>query len=660
MEVATYEQNTIKKHMEMLEAMQCEEETFFWRETGRSNLLTFLYLRQSELTKAEKQVDRCLQHSENNIASRIAKIRICQMRKHWSKVNGYVNSFSALLTNDKDRLTLEKEKLHAVGEVAYAYSFLGPAFYMDAISQYTDLFDCYIKLTEENPDVEDDYMKSTVCSWHFYLAQTYRRMLNKGNREKLFASGYHMPAVYDKICQHLRAVIDSDDELYKGKAMIELVDAFKTCETGCGITNIQFPYSDNPDQFMLRALEVASDDPYVLERCGRHYRQRATNVTELRQSIDIFDRLLNKCCSRHVAWHQKGLAYISLWHEIGKYSEAKLQTNKARRGRKRNPRNNGERLIQSVATNSSIATNVLHRETSGGRETHPTPLTAPASLPTLLPRNVSIPGKCPLQPKKRDYFDILRTNNPAVKPDCASEQYLKEAKKCFKQAVKLTYETHCRYLIDLARTLVSCNKYEKANNIFVKASQLSGAMDDNDCAYLYEQWGLVQHLESEKSPSVDVVTDVMPLYRTSVLAAVRGRMKSRVAVYKLRDILQEQLSKDETNVAMEMEYNVLFGTIEKCTQKENQNQLVQALKTNDDLLQLTWSMIDLLYARQHKCDAHTAFLYLTAIYQAGVLHLSDPKRMPSLLIEIARRITTDEIHQMFAIFQLLGRFFIGW
>jgi hypothetical protein len=110
---------------------------------------------------------------------------------------------------------------------------------------------------------------------------------------------------------NLIAVLNSDNSVYKCKAMIELVDAFKHCrQLPTGSDEIVFPYKNckTNDDFVRAALEEGPRDPYVLERCGRHFRQIASSETDLLKAISILD----KCPTKHVAWHHKGLAYIRL------------------------------------------------------------------------------------------------------------------------------------------------------------------------------------------------------------------------------------------------------------------------------------------------------------------------------------------------------------
>ena len=637
-----------EKHIEMLTVTQEKESEFFWQEAAASNLLAKLYLLSEQHELARQQLNRTLEHAPNNINAIVGMVRILKTLHRESEAQTMTDQLSGLLKESEE---LDKQVMICKGEIAYACSFLGPAeLYMHSIDRYEALL-CPDSRTGTVKDELNDY----VLRWKYHLAYTYNRMLNKGHKahlaEKLGTKD--MGVIFDKIFRLYNAVIRSEDQFYKGKAMIDLVDAHKKCETSGNYQEIQFPYEYSPDEYVKQALDTAPDDPHVLERCGRHYRQRAGSKKEFDEAVAIFDRLLELHPSRHVAWHQKGLACRALWHIVGNYEERRLYGNSARKGDKKRVRKytrgasagaEGEcyefdKLLASLPRQRArdpAITQVLrcdnedNEQVSGTQETpsspQKVPQNAPRELPTLLPRNKQQVGVAPRQTKKPDFFDRLRTSNPLFKEN-RSLKFLQQAKECFEKAKEITKGTCSPYIVDLARCLVSLNDYKAAEAEFVAAKMLSSTMNHNDATYLYEQWALLRHRIAEQEQCPDkarlLMKDAALLYRQAILSAVRARERSRIAFYNLRDVLRDELEHDAGNTAVRMEYDVLNSSAEKYGEQKEKNLLVKALETDKETTKTAWHLIKLLHSRRHRHDAVIAFIYLTALYEARQLHLSE-------------------------------------
>ena len=381
--------------------------------------------------------------------------------------------------------------------------------------------------------------------------------------------------------------------------MIDLVDTHKKCETSGKYKKIQFPYGC-PDRFVKEAMVEAPSDPHVLERCGRHYRQRASSKKDFTETVDIFDKLLDLHPNRHVALHQKGLACRALWLIVGGYDEARLYNNSARKGKKKRVKkqqtySKGSYTGASAATAEfgqnfnliSLRTDqqvyqssptvqfqsslnsidegyqsiLVDKGTADAQEDPSNPPTEaalrtaplPRQLPTLPPYKSDDIGVCPSQLKKPDFFDVLRTNNPPAK-NGGSRQYLKQAKECFEKAKAITNGTCSLYLVDLARTLISLGEYDTAEKEFQAAAacHLASTMNPNDATYLYEQWALLRHSRvnagevkiPEKEARQQMTENVAPLYRQAILSAVRARGRARIAFYNQLDLLSEELRRE--------------------------------------------------------------------------------------------------------------------
>ena len=685
----------VRKHLDMLKAIQEREKAFFWQEAAASNLLAFLYMISGEEEPALEQLKSSLEKFPNNLNAIVGMIRIFEKQYRGSEADTKMDQHRTL-TKDSDEM--QKQINICQGEIAYACSFIGPDFYLQAVDRYEALL---------GPNSKVWHMKGGlngyVVRWQYHLAYTYNRMLNKGHTEKLAEKlGTKDPReIFDKISKLYIAVIGSGDEFYTGKAMIDLVDTHKKCETSGKHQKIPFP-RDSPDEYVKLALDTAPLDPHVLERCGRHYRQRASTKKELEQTIKIFDLVLEVHPSRHVAWHHKGLAYRALWHIVGKYKQANLYNNSARKGNKKRVRKQKALAYSEMShrpTADTLATaaecclnlnsislpngpnqlaceppTVQFRSMSvdegfcsmsidqGATDAQESPSnspevlrTAPRKLPTLPPWKSQEIGDVPRQLKKPDFFDKLRTSNPPVTDSRSqnAQRYLEEARNCFKEAKAHSNGMCSPYVVDLARSLISLGLYDEAEIEFRTAnSKLASAnMNNNDAAYLYEQWALLRHSRVRQAGTPEVASpemnDVAYLYRKAILSAVRARERSRVAFYDLRDLLREELQHKPDNPALKIEYDLLRNSAQNF--KECKEILVEAMK-DDATRRIAWHLITLLHDRRHEHDAATAFVYLTALHEAKQLNLDETEAVPDapyqesnrqLLINVVRELVRD-------------------
>jgi len=675
--------NDVQKHVDMLKITQEREREFFWQEAAASNLLAFLYLMIEEQESALRQLKLSLEKDPHNLNAKLGMIRLLEERHQGSDAQKKIDHLQTLKEDGKE---MRKQISICQGEIAYACSFIGPDFYVQATDRYEALMDV------ANCDEVKDELNGYIVRWKYYLAYTYNRMLNKGHKEKLAAKlgTKDVPAIFGRISELYDAVIASDDKFYKGKAMIDLVDTYKKCETSGSNPEIPFPHG-SPDKFVKQALDTAPSDPHVLERCGRHYRQRASSKKDFKDAIKIFDSLLEIHPTRHVAWHHKGLAYRSMWLVVGKYNEANLYNNRARKGNKKRVRNQEaiETLPVGLHADGAGAAAEFHENLNlnlsasqlpcgsvvqlfdegylsmladegpaGAQEIPPTSLvalpSAPRQLPTLVPWKSQDIGDVPRQLKKPDFYDQLRTRNPPAK-DGGSRQYLVTAKECFEEAKQITKGTCSPYIVDLARCHISLGSYDDAEAEFNVANKLARTMNNNDATYLYEQWALLRHHrageEAAPEETRQKMKDAACLYRQAILSAVRARERSRIAFYRLRDLLREELKHDANNEALRMEHEVLNNSVQNYSQCRERETLVEAMKQDEDTRCIAWDLIRLLRERRHRHDAAIAFVYLSALREAGQLNLEKSAATPDtvrrqesnrqLLINVVRELVRE-------------------
>ena len=135
----------------------------------------------------------------------------------------------------------------------------------------------------------------------------------------------NIEVLFHRISKHLLEVISCSDIHYEGKAMIDLVDVYKKCQTADS-TTLKFPVERSVAEYVEDAMRAAPYDSYVLEKCGRHFRQHSNGETGLLRSVDILEKSVRLCPGRHVALHHMGLAYRQLWMIRDERKPAELYT----------------------------------------------------------------------------------------------------------------------------------------------------------------------------------------------------------------------------------------------------------------------------------------------------------------------------------------------
>ena len=166
----------------------------------------------------------------------------------------------------------------------------------------------------------------------------------------------------------------------------------------------------------------------------------------------------------------------------------------------------------------------------------------------------------PKQNKRPDYFDKPRTSNPMRNESTCYNEYLEKAIAALEDANKIVSDSGNRYHIDLARLYVSNCEFAKAEESFVKAEQYS--IDSLTCrerAYLFEQWALFKHSSGLDEDALD---DVKRMYREVVTYSVRANENSRMAFYRLRDIIKSQFDSNPDDSGIKREMALLQKLVE--------------------------------------------------------------------------------------------------
>jgi len=235
---------------------------------------------------------------------------------------------------------------------------------------------------------------------------------------------------------------------------------------------------------------------------------------------------------------------------------------------------------------------------------------APPNQPTVPSRTRELGHVQEQKRKQPDFFDKLRVNNPK----CKNSTYLDIAIGHLQNAVKFS-PTSSRYHIDLGRLYISRGRIEDARSCFKKAANPENFIDDNDAAYLYEQWGL---LEEQMHAKID---NVKELYRMAILFAVKVKVRSKMAFYNLRDILFLQKEEGQVDRKIMLELELLYKTMEQY--EKSKQCLLEALQNDEENVELTWRLIRTMHLEKTVADAKNSFRYLNILAASSKLDLKD-------------------------------------
>ena len=216
----------IKKMINILESTRKDEPDYFWRDSGKGNLLTYLYLQLEpiKLIEAEESADECLKREPKSLNALTNKIHILIIQEENKEANELMRKLENLEIDNADCWKLLK--LISKAEVAYGFSYAEPKFYAQAIEKYEEVLNEYQQIPEEIKTVysEELQLENKCIMWKYHLAQTYSKMLNKGNVQ-FIVDKYPIAEVYTRIKRGFTDVIGSKHETYCGKALVDLVDA---------------------------------------------------------------------------------------------------------------------------------------------------------------------------------------------------------------------------------------------------------------------------------------------------------------------------------------------------------------------------------------------------------------------------------------------------
>lgn len=638
----------------------------FYLDMSKSNYATMLYYTcdPPRWKEAGRQNEESLEREPANFNALWCKCQLYTKQMVYRTVKDTLPLLGSVL-EDPVAVTTAKAELGAL------YADLGPAFYQKSRT----LLEEAIREMESMYLKDDGVMKMRLVKWKFDLVRTYNRLMNKGCIRTYWDPSLEVTPSHADMFKRIRILVEDiqsgGDPGFCGAGWVELGDAYKKYEENVPdeLRTDVLPDKKTTNDCFDKAIQHAPDDVFVLERCGRHWRQRASDVDGFEKAVRLLEKCVRMDPLRDVAFHHLGLAHRSIWLEKEGHEEARLHNNAVKKygkkSQKRNYRNPNKTRSNSYRSDAEMVEIYPHNDVptlssnpvlnacdSGAMAgTHPgrsfsrsashntsslqncdtdsahTPTfkkmhSSPARISqTLAPRYPKTPSEVPRHYRRPDYFDILRAGNPLAKD--RDHQDLLSARKYFETANKIRQGKSPRYLIDLARTYLSTDNTSTARELFLRARNTD--YNSNDGAYLFEQFGLMEEKQVERySTGVDGedgddvdhpdVEEVKNLYRQAIRCSADGKERSRIAFYHLRDILNRQIQDcSAPSEILQEEHLLLYTTIQDAKKAV---QIVENMKNNETKM---WHLVHLFHERNRREDHEAAFTYLALLADAEKL-----------------------------------------
>ena len=550
--------------LESLQRIRDTEKLYFEVDTVFACVLAFLLLNQLSSKYAknlqkelQETLDSILKEEPENVVALCVRLQVIKITTKNSQEKTALQEKIKILVTRPDNLS------HAFAVIAFYLCKL------DQIQASIALFKQAINAWEQAGKGDD----VKVIVWKYLLVETYIQLLYKETYTKV--KDFNPDETMIQIKDLLQSGIDLGKKQEKplcilaARCYVDLAISFSKYKL-IGKVNercVKLDVAPGVKQCYERAWELCGgQDPHVLEKYGIFLKKTAPNRQTLEQAAEVLQLALGMCPHRHVAAHQLALIYKALWVIEENLPQRCLYLNhvKTGKGAKKAPgkpkdagsHKNPESDEIDACKNHEAIDNDSQEGAVGGEE-----YIQQADEDGLIhPKKPTDHNKVPHHTKKKpNHFHQLQADNPVLaKPP---SRYLRLAKTYFEMASESAKSRRVLYIVDLARIHISYDDDAAALGYFENARRAlsfdAGHSSHGEAAYLYEQWALLllQHLQEDglddvtASEASDSESDNQDkrLKRTeqyflkSIRSAVRIKSKSRIAYYKLAEMLEKVL-----------------------------------------------------------------------------------------------------------------------
>ncbi len=612
----------------------------------------------------------------NITAKRNAIFMYLQMNKR-AKARRNFEELSEFTSQAVSSNIFQKETLLAEAEGALFFKNLTIHEYTHALKLYQQFLDAFFTNEptgnlhlKERPKIQIEECELTW--WCFQIIRLYNVMVNEGRMYEYdddFKKSFDPKAYFRVIYSLCNTIINLEEQsgkrILSGRAYVELADVINKLWYGYRIDITTLLGKDITARECINfAYNSTPSDPYVLEHVGRYYRKSAKSKHDLLKAVDFLKLCVDYSPKRHVAWHHLGLSYRALWIIDNNFPEKvallKEGTSRSHRGHinhrqytqnqrlptLQNQYQSRQRYRQS-ATSMPQQTLKQHRqfmkapqqeyqmkslnERHGNSYAEQPDQMVCCDTKTVGMSQKGTPSytiqKLPLHKAAPQYttmsiYDLLLSSNPKSH-SCSKDTYLHQAKDCFMQACHIMKDRACPYLVDLGRAHISLQQSMLAEKMFIKASKIAG-ISARDKQILYEQWALFKLLQvtEHDDEKEDILEDAKELCKMSVKWAAETNCRSRIAYFKLKDTLENEIKRERNRTVRrqllkdKVYLHQLVGQLDEAL-----TSIAIWLDNDPDDSDFVWDMVA-IYNRQEIFDEAHEWLQKAMGKHADVLSVS--------------------------------------
>ncbi|KAK3085614.1 hypothetical protein FSP39_006125 [Pinctada imbricata] len=514
-----------KKLEEELKEEDCTRE----ERIETNNLLSYLKWRLGNEDKAVLICDENLKMDELNIIALANKARFLRSSYRFHEAEQVLHQ----LQNLQNRDDFDRLQSRAKAEIAYSYSRLGPKHHGKCI----ELFKEALITFPEN------------CSWKFGLAMTYRRETNILNSQQTVEGSYEEHALKAlKLLVQVTTSDQSSDNL-KAKAFCELGQILygkkKSQKFFSHIPKCIGILSDK-DCFR-KAREISPNDPFVLQRIGRHLRHSGMldeSIECLKKARSIRETPYNL---NHLALSLRSKAVNEEKHVLRTSSlNSDAQTNIAH-GSTQNPSSGTEKIDMKNDLYTPPHQRAVNVKRQNQNKECQRKLPSSESHDDVAKcRTVQYPGE------SSKMIQYLLNSPKEIEFTIPDSPLLREAVKCLRRAVELKDGDFPQALYDLGLVFRRLDKCEEAVDAFIQSYRLPSCTKIEKVRAI-EQIGICKlELSERKGGTKEQANSYYSDAKTSLFKAV----SLLTGLSSLQPELENALNSFETLQSMLIEENI--------------------------------------------------------------------------------------------------------
>ena len=528
--------------------------------------------------KALDTINEVLEEHSQNFIALCHKIEMSLKMGDFAQAKQTIAQ-ARIVLNNKSEIILAKT------EIAAMYIHFGPAYYKHAVELYEEALREMSLLSSE--EQHEPYFHYTMLRVRISLAQTYNKLMARSMLQIYWPDTELNNAImYSRITRQLMDVIESEPLIIEDEAeCIELdFPAYKGwawAELGYASSKYAFlSFNDEtigevlaPETCFQKAMEIAPETSFILEKYGQYKRQNAKTITEYEDAVALLKKAIELEPNRYLAIYQLGVAYRSMW------------------------------LLEE--DQKKLSWKPLNRKTN-------------RQLVVKPPKSLIDQKLIPIPSNDLKFYEIWRNSNPV--PKNVDNMYFSNSQHYFKLASEMVHNSCCLYLVDLARSYISCKNFREAENCFQCAE--NGEYDPKAATHLFVQRALMyQNLGNQSCTTESTNWNIkmaIHLYREAIIHFVPGSTSPDFAFLNLLQLLYGETQREinKNNLALQREYFLLYMMVQDA---QTPKELILELTRDESKVNTMWKLIEMFHERDELDDNAAAFMYISILARADKL-----------------------------------------